>query len=71
MDVKEWSSSEVTIKVDYAVCIGHGDCADVCPSSVYELRQDKTVPTGIEGCIQCCACVQACPEHAIKHSACE
>jgi NAD-dependent dihydropyrimidine dehydrogenase PreA subunit len=71
MNLKEWNSGEVTIKVDYDKCAGHGDCADGCPSSVYAVKDGKAVPVNIEGCIQCCACVQACPEQAIIHSACE
>lgn len=71
MNVKEWKSAEVTITVDYDKCVGHGDCAGGCPSSVYELKEGKTVPVNIADCIQCCACVQACPENAITHSACE
>jgi len=71
MDQKEWHSDEVTIKVDYDNCLGHGDCADVCPSEVYELENGKAVPVNITQCVQCCACVDACPEEAIDHSACE
>ncbi len=69
MSVKEWTSGEVTIKIDYEKCIGHGDCAEGCPSSVYELQDGKAVPVNIGECIQCCACVRNCPEEAIQHSA--
>lgn len=71
MDLKKWSSEDVTIMVDYDKCAGHGDCADACPSDVYVLESEKTVPDNISQCIQCCACVEACPEGAIDHSACE
>ena len=70
MDHKEWSSDEVTIRVDYDKCVGHGDCTDVCPSEVYELQNGKAVPVNIAQCIQCCACVDSCPKEAIDHSAC-
>ena len=42
MDLKMWKSDTVTIKVDYDKCQGHGDCADACPSEVYELSDGKT-----------------------------
>jgi NAD-dependent dihydropyrimidine dehydrogenase PreA subunit len=71
MNVKEWSGGDVTIKIDYDKCIGSSDCADGCPSSVYEVKDGKAVPVNIVECIQCCACVQACPEGAITHSACD
>lgn len=71
MDQQEWHSDEVTIKVDYDNCLGHGDCGDVCPSEVYELENGKAVPVNIPQCVQCCALVDACPEEAIDHSACE
>jgi NAD-dependent dihydropyrimidine dehydrogenase PreA subunit len=71
MDLKEWSSDDVTIKIDYDKCIGHSDCVDVCPSEVYELERSKAVPVNIIQCVECCACVEACPEEAIDHSACD
>ncbi len=71
MKVKEWSSGEITIKIDYDKCVGHGDCADGCPSSVYDVKNGKAECVNIDSCIQCCACVEACPEHAIAHSACD
>lgn len=71
MDIKTWQSEVVTIKVDYDKCEGHGECVDSCPSDVYELDNDKTVPVNINDCIECCTCVEVCPEGAIDHSACE
>lgn len=71
MDIHEWSSDAVTIKVDYDKCTGQSDCADGCPSEVYEIQEGKAVAVNIEDCIECCACVEACPEEAIDHSACE
>jgi len=65
MDLKMWKSDTVTIKVDYDKCQEHGDCADACPSEVYELSDGKTVPINID------KCVETCPEGAIDHSACK
>jgi NAD-dependent dihydropyrimidine dehydrogenase PreA subunit len=28
------------------------------------------VPVNIDECIECCACVENCPEGAIEHSSC-
>lgn len=70
MDIKEWSSDEVTIRVDYDKCTGKAECVDNCPADVYELQSDKAVPVDIQGCIECCTCVEVCPEGAIEHSSC-
>jgi NAD-dependent dihydropyrimidine dehydrogenase PreA subunit len=43
---------------------------EVGPSSVYALQAGKAVAVNIDDCIQCCACVEACLEKAIDHSAC-
>jgi NAD-dependent dihydropyrimidine dehydrogenase PreA subunit len=71
LDIREWRSDAVTIKVDYGKCVAHGNCVEACPSDVYELQNGKAVPVGIDDCIECCACVESCPEKAIEHSACE
>lgn len=71
MAVKKWASDMVTIKVDYDRCKGHGDCVDSCPGEVYELKDSKAVPANINDCVECCTCVQVCPENAIDHSSCE
>jgi NAD-dependent dihydropyrimidine dehydrogenase PreA subunit len=71
MDVKVWKSDQITIKIDYDKCKGHGECVDACPSEVYELQGGKAVPINIDQCIECCTCVEVCPENAIDHNACE
>lgn len=69
MTVMKWEA-DVTIKIDYEKCAGHADCVDAFPMSVYELVEGKAVPSNIEECIECCACVAACPIDAIDHSSC-
>ena len=32
---------------------------------------DLGVPVNIDECVECCTCVETCPEGAIDHSACE
>jgi NAD-dependent dihydropyrimidine dehydrogenase PreA subunit len=70
--VRKWKSESigVVISVDYDRCEGIGKCVDVCPAGVYELVKGKTTAPNIDGCVQCCACVDACPKRAIKHSSC-
>ena len=71
MNIKKWENdSGITIKVDYDKCAGHAECVDVCPMSVYELVDGKATPSNIAECIECCACVAACPVKAIDHSSC-
>lgn len=51
--------------VDKDKCTGCGECVDVCPVSVYELQNNKSVPVNAEDCIGCEACVEVCPVDAI------
>ncbi len=71
-NIKTWESEEIgcIIKVDYDLCQGSGECIEVCPTEVYELVDEKATAPNIDECIECCACVEACPYDAIKHSSC-
>ncbi len=71
MAIGSWQNDDVTIKVDYDKCVGHGDCADNCPGEVYDVEEGKAVAARIDDCVECCTCVQVCPEQAIEHSSCE
>ena len=53
------------IEVDVEKCIGCGDCVDVCPSDVYEMKEEKSVPVNAEECIGCESCVETCEQEAI------
>ncbi len=70
MDIRTWEGDKVKIMVDYDKCNGNGACVEICPTSVYEIQEGKTVPVAIDECIECCACVENCPMEAIVHSSC-
>ena len=53
------------IEVDVEKCIGCGDCVDICPVDVYEMKDEKSVPVNAEECIDCESCVEACEQEAI------
>lgn len=71
-NVKVWKSESlgITIEIDYDKCTGVGECVRVCPVGVYEIVNGKSTAPNIDQCIQCCACVAACPNNAIRHSSC-
>jgi len=49
------------IKVSKEKCNGCGQCADLCPVDVFEIKQGKSYPTHPENCLGCGTCV-AIPE---------
>lgn len=70
MVVKEFTGGNITIKIDYKRCKGSGECVKACPVNIYEIVDGKAVARNVEECIECCACVNACPNNAIEHSSC-
>lgn len=71
-NIKEWKSESlgITIEIDHDKCTGEGECVKVCPTGVFVIVEGKSTAPNIDQCIQCCACVAACPTAAIKHSTC-
>lgn len=53
------------IEVDEEKCIGCGECVDICPVDVYELKDEKSVPVNAEECIGCESCIEVCEQEAI------
>lgn len=70
MAIHTWQNDAVTITVDPARCKGHGACADNCPGEVYDVVDGKAAAARIDDCVECCTCVEVCPEKAIVHSSC-
>lgn len=54
-----------SVNVDNDKCNGDGECVDICPVSVYELQDGKSVPVNAEECLGCESCVEVCPTSAI------
>lgn len=53
------------IIVDIDKCVGDGECVDVCPVEVYELKDGKAVATNMDECLGCESCVEVCEQDAI------
>ncbi len=56
----------VEVKVDNDKCDGCATCVDVCPVSVFEIKDGKSVPVNVEECLICRACEVQCPNNAIE-----
>ncbi|KAB2947374.1 MAG: ferredoxin [Candidatus Methanoperedens nitroreducens] len=70
MVVKKYSEGAITIEIDEEKCNADGECVNVCPTNVFEIVDGKSKALRIADCIECCACVDACPTKAIKHHSC-
>ncbi len=56
------------ITIDKEKCNGCGECVDICPAEVLEMKDEKSEVTAIEECLGCESCVETCPEEAITLS---
>jgi len=52
-------------EVNQELCVGCGECVDVCPVEVFELQDEKSVPVNAEECLGCDSCIEVCEENAI------
>ena len=67
---KVYRSDDVVIKISHNRCSGSGECVEACPVDIIELVDSKARIIDVSGCIECCACFNACPNDAIQHSSC-
>jgi len=54
------------VEVDVEKCVGCEECVDVCPSDVFEMKDEKSFPANAEECIGCESCIEVCESDAIK-----
>ncbi len=66
----KWEEDGKELSVDHDKCTGCGSCVDVCPSEVFEIKNEKSVVVNLAECVECCACISGCPEEAIEHNSC-
>jgi len=54
------------VKINRDKCDGCGNCIEVCPFGVLEIRNGEAIVVAPEKCKNCGACMYACPNKAIK-----
>lgn len=47
-------------------CTGCETCVSICPVSMFEIKDGKSVASKLEECLVCRACEAQCPESAIQ-----
>jgi NAD-dependent dihydropyrimidine dehydrogenase PreA subunit len=52
-------------EINVEKCTGCGECVDICPVDVYELKNKKSVPVHADECLGCESCITACEQGAI------
>jgi NAD-dependent dihydropyrimidine dehydrogenase PreA subunit len=68
-NIKKWEVNGHWVEINLDLCVGSGECVDVCPAQVYDIIDGKVDAEDIAECIECGACQDACPYNAIlNHS---
>ena len=67
---KDFDEGDIKITIDYDKCNGSEECVSTCPVDIFEVIDGKAIAKDIGECIECCACVSACPNDAIEHTSC-
>jgi len=55
-----------TLVLDKEKCIGCTLCTEVCPHSVFEMKENRADLADYNACMECGACVTNCPSGAIR-----
>ena len=57
----------MSISIDQSICIGCGECHDVCPGTLIKINeQRKAFIKYPKDCWGCTSCIKECPVHAIR-----
>ncbi|MGC8940388.1 MAG: ATP-binding protein [Candidatus Bathyarchaeia archaeon] len=57
----------IEIKIDYAKCVGCGECVKACSYGVLEWLDERPVVVNPKDCAFCLECEKNCPVNAITH----
>jgi NAD-dependent dihydropyrimidine dehydrogenase PreA subunit len=58
-----------TLSLNQDKCTGCGMCVEVCPHSVFGIKEKKAFIRDYELCMECGACMKNCPFKAIEVAA--
>lgn len=53
------------LRLDEELCIGCGNCEQVCPHRIFLIADGKAQILDLNGCMECGACAKNCPVDAI------
>lgn len=56
----------MSIHIDRNICIGCGQCAEICPGTLIHMTDGKAEMRYPKECWGCVFCVKQCPVHAVS-----